>query len=111
MIARVWHGWASNANAQAYEKHFRTDVLRHLRQVDGFRGAQLWRREDGGEIEFVAVTNFESIDAVGAFAGSDSELAVVEPEARGVLLRFDARCKHYEVVVSSVGVEDSGRSE
>ncbi len=79
-------------------------MLRHLGQIDGFRAAQLWRREDRGQIEFVAVTNFESIDAVRAFAGSDYERAVVEPDARRVLTRFDERCKHYELAVSSADV-------
>jgi heme-degrading monooxygenase HmoA len=101
MITRVWHGWASTANADAYQEHFKTEVLRHLGQIDGFRGAQLWRYEDQGQVEFVAVTSFESIEAVRAFAGLDYERALVEPEARRVLIRFDDRCKHYEVAVAS----------
>jgi len=47
MIARVWHGWTSRPNAEAYEAHFRTRVLPHLRGVQGFMGAHLLRREDG----------------------------------------------------------------
>ena len=27
MIARVWHGWTSRQNADAYERHLRTKVL------------------------------------------------------------------------------------
>jgi heme-degrading monooxygenase HmoA len=100
MIARVWHGWASPATADAYQKHFQTEVLRHLDRVDGFRGAQLWRREHEGQVEFVAVTTFDSLDAVRGFAGSDYERAVVEPEARRILSRFDERCEHYQVAVA-----------
>jgi heme-degrading monooxygenase HmoA len=97
MIARVWHGWAPSAGADAYHEHFRTDVLRNLEGVPGFRGAQLWRREEDGQVEFVAVTTFDSVDDVRRFAGADYERAVVEPEARKVLSRFDERCAHYEV--------------
>jgi len=97
MITRVWHGWAPAAGADAYQEHFRTDVLRNLERVAGFRGAQLWRREDDGQVEFVAVTTFDSVDDVRRFAGVDYERAVVEPEARKVLSRFDERCAHYEV--------------
>ncbi|HUZ01318.1 MAG TPA: antibiotic biosynthesis monooxygenase [Thermomicrobiaceae bacterium] len=101
MIARVWRGWTSPSQADAYQEHFDAAVLDHLRQIEGFQGARLWRREDGGEVEFVAVTTFVSLDAVRAFAGADHERAVVEPEARRVLTRFDERCRHYELAVSS----------
>ena len=32
-------------------------------------------------------------------AGEDYEQAVVEPEARALLSRFDERSEHYEVVI------------
>lgn len=99
MIARVWHGRAPSAGADAYEEHFRTGVLPNLEKVAGFRGAQLWRREQDGQVEFVAVTTFDSIEAVRGFAGADYERAVVEPEARQVLSGFEERCTHYEVAV------------
>ena len=101
MIARVWHGWAPPEGADAYQEHFRTAMLPNLERVPGFRGAQLWRREREGQVEFVAVTTFDSIDAVRRFAGADHERAVVEPEARRALARFDERCAHYEVAVGS----------
>jgi len=101
MITRVWHGWAPASGANAYQEHFEGEVLPNLEGVPGFRGAQLWRREQAGQVEFVAVTTFDSIDAVRRFAGPDYERAVVEPEARRVLSRFDERCAHYEVAVGS----------
>jgi hypothetical protein len=39
------------------------------------------------------------MDAVRAFAGLDYEVAVVPPEARRLLSRFDERSAHYEAVV------------
>lgn len=100
MITRVWHGRAPAASADAYQEHFRTQVLPGLDRLAGFRAAQLWRRERDGQVEFVAVTTFDSLDAVRRFAGADYERAVVEPEARRVLSRFDERCAHYEVAVA-----------
>jgi heme-degrading monooxygenase HmoA len=102
MIARVWHGWTTPAGADAYQHHFQSAVLAQLELVDGFRGAELWRREQDGDVELVAVSRFESLDAVRAFAGADYEVAVVAGAARDVLTRFDARCAHYEVPVSQV---------
>jgi heme-degrading monooxygenase HmoA len=98
MIARMWRGWASRENAAAYEQHFRSEVLRELSRVPGYRRAELLRREDGVETEIVVVTRFESMDAIRTFAGADPEAAVVAPRAREVLSRFEDRVRHYEVV-------------
>jgi hypothetical protein len=40
------------------------------------------------------------MEALHEFAGPDLERAVVEPEARAALLRFDARVRHYEVLAA-----------
>lgn len=57
----------------------------------------LFRRSLGAEVEFVTVMWFDSLEAVRAFAGEDYEVAVVPPEARARLSRFDARSQHYAV--------------
>ena len=101
MIARIWHGWTSAANARAYEELLRKKILPGIHRVDGYRGAYLMRRERAGEVEFVTVTFFESMDAVRAFAGPDFELAVVPPEARELLTRFDARSAHYDIAMGA----------
>ena len=49
-----------------------------------------------GEVAFVTMTLWESLDAIRAFAGEDYEVAVVLPEARKLLSRFDQRSVHYE---------------
>lgn len=38
--------------------------------------------------------------SVRAFAGEQPEVAVVEPEARAVLVRFDDTVSHYEVLAA-----------
>lgn len=40
---------------------------------------------------------FDSIDAVGDFAGNDAAVAVVPRAARQLLSRFDERSQHYEI--------------
>ena len=100
MIARIWRGWAAAEDAEAYAGHFRDRVLPHLAGIDGYRGARLLRRADGDEVGYVAITFFDSLDAIQEFAGADAEEANVEPEARRVLSRFETRCEHYTVVAS-----------
>jgi heme-degrading monooxygenase HmoA len=99
MIARVWRGWAVAMKAEDYQRHYETDVAEHLRQVPGFRGARLLRRDDGGEVLFTSITYFTSMDDVRAFAGEDPELAVVEEAARRALAHWDERVAHHEVAV------------
>ena len=98
MIARFWRGWTSAADADAYETLLRTRIFPHIRETPGSRGAHLLRRDAEDGAEFVTITYFESMDAVRAFAGDDLTLAVVPPEARALLSRFDERSVHYDVV-------------
>ena len=99
MISRVWHGWTSLENADAYESLLRSEIFIGIRerQIPGYRGIQLFRRSVGAEVEFVTVMWFDSWDAVRLFAGPEYEEAVVPPKARALLARFDARSQHYEV--------------
>ena len=88
-----------SGNADAYEALLKSEIFVGIRdrQIPGFRGIQLFRRDLGVEVEFVTVMWFDSLDAVRAFAGEDYEVAVVPPKARALLARFDARSQHYEV--------------
>ena len=99
MISRIWHGWTTPANADAYESLLKTEIFTGIqnRRIAGYRGIHLLRRELGNEVEFVTIMWFDSLDAVRAFAGDDYEVAVVPPKARAVLSRFDARSQHYQV--------------
>lgn len=101
MICRLWHGWTTLKNADAYERLLREEVFRGIaaRGIAGFRGIELLRRASGGEVEFVTLMWFDSLDDVRAFAGEDYAKAVVPAAARAVLSRFDAESVHYEVRV------------
>ena len=99
MISRIWHGWTTLANADSYESLLKTEIFTGIqnRRIPGYQGIQLFRRTLQDEVEFVTVTRFDTIDAIRTFAGDDYEAAVVPPEARALLKRFDARSQHYEV--------------
>lgn len=111
MIKRIWHGWTTPDDADRYEALLREEIFPGIaaKGVDGYRGVELLRRdtrrpndgpgEDGevGEVEFVTIMTFDSMDAVAEFAGADFGAAYVPPAARQVLARFDERVRHYEV--------------
>ena len=100
MISRIWHGWTTPENADIYENLLRSEIFTGIanRKIPGFRGIHLFRRELQDEVEFITLMWFDSLDAVREFAGEDYEAAVVPPEARAVLSRFDQRSQHYQVI-------------
>jgi antibiotic biosynthesis monooxygenase (ABM) superfamily enzyme len=101
MIARIWRGWTTPENADAYQRIVSEEVLPGIagRNLDGYHGAYLLRRDLGGEVEFATIMLFDSLEQVRAFAGEDYEAAYVPPRARAVLARFDERSAHYETLL------------
>ena len=97
MIARVWKGWTSPENADAYEKLLREVVYPALQKINGYRGGYILRQDGGDETEFVTVNLFESLEAVRAFAGPDYDKPVFEPEARRLLSKVEPIAHHYDV--------------
>ena len=99
MICRIWYGWTTPTDADAYERLLRSEIFGGIaaREIPGYRGIELLRRPAEELVEFVTVMWFDSLDAVRAFAGADYEGAVVPPAARVLLHHFDARSAHYEV--------------
>ncbi len=100
MISRIWRGWTSRENADAYEELLRTEIFVGIaqRSIEGYRGIHLLRRDMDDGVEFVTIMWFDSLDAVRAFAGEDYEVAVVPPKARQLLSKFDGRSAHYQVI-------------
>jgi heme-degrading monooxygenase HmoA len=96
MISRIWHGWTTVENADAYERIVSTEVLPGIaaRQIPGFRGAHLLRRPLGDEVEFATIIWFDSIDNVRDFMGEDYAVAHVPPRAQAVLARYEERAEH-----------------
>ncbi len=99
MIARIWHGWTTPANADKHEELLKEEFFVGIqnRRIRGFRGIRLLRRELTSEIEFVTIMWFATMEAVREFAGADHEVAIVPEKARAVLARFDERSQHYDL--------------
>jgi heme-degrading monooxygenase HmoA len=106
MIARIWYGWTTPENADAYETLLRTTVFPWIagKKIAGFRRIELLRGPAGGEIEFATIMWFDSMAAIKDFAGADYEATVVRPDAYALLNRYDTRSRHYEVAVECEAV-------
>jgi heme-degrading monooxygenase HmoA len=108
LTARTWSATATSAGATAYSSYFAGTLLPQLRELPGFTGAYLLRRdldetETGtgtGIVELTAHTFWQSPEAISAFAGDDITRAIVEPEAQAMLLDYERTATHRSVAIS-----------
>jgi antibiotic biosynthesis monooxygenase (ABM) superfamily enzyme len=100
MIARIWHGWTKRADAKTYENMLRDEIFPSIaaRNIQGYRGAELFIREDGDEMEFVTLLRFDSMDAVKEFASSDETKPVIFSGVEKLLTRMEP-AQHYRVAI------------
>lgn len=105
MIARVWRGWTTHQNADAFEAVLRAQSIPSIlaKNIPGLREAQVLRLERLGETEFIMILWFDDMDAVRALAvargmpDEDYEKSIISFAARDLLRRFDGKVEHYEV--------------
>lgn len=100
MICRLWRGWTTRENADAYERIVRGEVIPGIeaRKIPGFGHIDLMKRDLGEEVEFQTLMWFESFDAIISFMGENYSVSHVPAAAQAVLSRFDERASHYEVI-------------
>jgi len=99
MIARIWHGWTTPENADAYYKVLTEQVIPQIEsyKMEGYRKIKVLRREHSDETEFITIMYFDSLEYIKQFVGEDYEVAHVPEVAQKVLKRWDERSQHYEV--------------
>jgi heme-degrading monooxygenase HmoA len=109
LIARHWRGLARPGHADAYVDHLRVETVPQLSTIPGFAGAAILKREIPQGTEFVIITYWESLAAIERFAGRDAEAAVVPPEVQRLMLEFDHRVRHYDVVAQAGAARSPGQ--
>lgn len=98
MIARSWSARATPAGAQAYVHYVRDTLAPELASLPGYLGVSIHQGIRDDVVDLLVITRWASLAAIRGFAGDDPERAVVEPEARAVLLSFDDRVEHRTIV-------------
>ena len=98
MIARHWRGLARPDRAAEYERHLRGETFPALERIAGFVDASILKRRLEGGVEFLVVSRWVSVDAISGFAGADVEAAVVPEKVQAMMVEYDRRARHYEVV-------------
>jgi len=98
MISRQWRGLAKAACAAEYEEHLRTETFPALNTMPGFIDASMMKRPFDHAVEFLVVTRWESLESIVRFAGADLEAAVVPAKVQAMMVEYDTRVRHYEIV-------------
>jgi heme-degrading monooxygenase HmoA len=98
MISRQWRGLARPEQARAYLEHLKNETFPSLHKLPGFNGASILRRDLENGVEFLIVTEWDSVDSIRAFAGVDAERAVVPPNVQAMMIEYDEVVRHFEVV-------------
>ncbi len=100
MISRHWTGIARRDCAVRYVAHLEEETFPSLASLAGFVHATILKREVNAGTEFRVITVWESEQSIRAFAGADVEAAVVPDKAEAMMVEYDRRAVHYEVVAT-----------
>ena len=98
MISRHWTGICKRDRTDAYIHHLRSETFPVLTTIAGLVRASILKRNVERGTEFHIVTVWESLEAIKSFAGEDTEAAVVPLVAQSMMVEFESRARHYEVV-------------
>ena len=98
MIVRLWHGGVPSAKAAAYREFLNRRAVPDYRAVPGNVSVRILERAEGEVTHFVTLTEWESLEAIRAFAGDDIERAKYYPEDEAFLLEFEPMVVHYDLV-------------
>ena len=101
MITRLWQGYTTPENADAFESFIRLEVLPKLHSTRGFLDGKLLRRDLFQEVEFVGLTFFDSLESVRVISGDEFGFTIIPEAGQKLLSRFNQRVAIYEVVIDT----------
>jgi uncharacterized damage-inducible protein DinB len=109
MILRTWDGSTRADDANAYADYVQETGFRGLMATPGNRGAFVLRRREGEKAHFRVLSLWDSMEAIGRFAGPEPQRARYYPEDERYLETLAPEVEHYEVLASGgVRAEDEG---
>lgn len=99
IITRIWHGTTKVEHADEYLAYVAKTGLADYRAIKGNLSAKILTRIEGEICHFLTITEWDSIESIIAFAGTDYEKARYYAEDDQYLLEFETNVAHYETYV------------
>ena len=96
MIVRIFRARLHTGKEDEFEHFVLETGVPMVKAQDGCTGVTVGRSRWSEQPEFVVITYWESLDALQAFAGTDWDKAVIEPEEEHMLAHVS--CDHYETI-------------
>jgi uncharacterized damage-inducible protein DinB len=96
MITRIWHGRTRVENAHRYLDFLVNEGTRGYREIEGNLSTKVWMNTGIDACDFWTVTEWDSIDSIKKFAGTDYQQAKYYPFDDNMLLEFEEKVAHYE---------------
>lgn len=100
MIARCWRGWTVESDSDDYLRYLRVTGIAKMSEIPGNLGTIVLRHLSHGRTEFLLISFWSNWEAIGRFAGPDSDRAVFYPEDENFLIAKEHHVDHFEVAHS-----------
>jgi heme-degrading monooxygenase HmoA len=97
MISRHWIGIVKADRVTEYLQHLDATVIPRLQKTEGLKDCYYLKRKINEGMEFLVVTEWENVDAIINFAGTDYEKSVVDDYAKSLMVSYETRVKHYTI--------------
>jgi heme-degrading monooxygenase HmoA len=94
----MWRGKVRKDLKSEYVAYLNQTGLADYGKVEGNQGVYLLCRDLEGNVEFLTMTFWTSIEAIKKFAGEDYEKARYYPEDQKYLLNFSENAEHFEIL-------------
>lgn len=102
MIARHWRCWTGSVeDADAYQQILEEKILPALKDIDGFGGAYVLRRDGPDGVEFIEINFWDSVEAIQRFAGVEYTVPFLESASRPLITKMDPVAQHYDVAIAT----------
>jgi heme-degrading monooxygenase HmoA len=97
----MWHGRTLRSKADAYTRFLEQRAIPDYQSIPGNLSVAIMRRDEETVSHFLTVTQWDSEQSIGAFAGAQPLKAKYYPEDRDFLLEFEDLVQHYTVTARS----------
>jgi heme-degrading monooxygenase HmoA len=97
MISRQWSALCPKEKAEEYVEHLLSETFQTLKTIRGFQKASILTREEKEDIQFLIITEWNSVEDIKAFAGEEVEQAVVPEKVKQMMIHYDEKARHFEI--------------